>query len=101
MSGRSPFVADALRELRRIANQYVTADPRRLFGSDGAALRLCDIPDDIAAAIQEVQLDKDGRLQRVVLVDKAGAARLLMRMTEAADGLPLDDQEHGHGRWQH
>ena len=101
MSRRSPLVADTLRELRRIANQLVTADPRRLFGPDGAVLRLCDIPDDIAAAIQEVQLDKDGPLQRVVLVDKARAARLLMRMTEAADGLSMDDQEQSHGCWQH
>jgi hypothetical protein len=101
MSQRKPYVADALRELRRIANQYVTADSRRLCGPDGTVLRLCDVPDDIAAAIQEVQLDNDGRLQRVMLVDKARAARLLMRMTEAADGLPLDDEEQGHGRWQH
>jgi len=98
---RSPLVADALRELRRIAHQYVTADARRLCGPDGKVLRLKDLPDDIATAIQEVQFDKDGRLQRVVLVDKARAARLLMRMTEAEDALPLDDQEQGHGRWQH
>jgi hypothetical protein len=101
MNRRNPPVADALRELCRVANQYVTADPRRLSGPDGALLRLSDVPDDIAAAIQEVQFDKAGRLQRVVLVDKARAAWLLARMTEAADGLPLDDQEQGHGRWQH
>lgn len=101
MSQRKPYVADALRELRCIAHQYVTADPRRLCGPDGAVLRLCGIPDDIAAAIQEVQFDKNGRPQRVVLVDKAKAGELLMPMTEAADGLPLDDQEQGHGRWQH
>ena len=52
-------------------------------------------------AIQELQFDKDGRPQRVVLVDRVRAAKLLIRMTEAADGLPLDDQEQGHGRWQH
>jgi hypothetical protein len=101
MSERRLYVADALRELRRIANQFVTADPPGLAGPDGAVLRLCDIPDDIAAAIQEVRLDKDGRLQGVVLVDKARAARLLLRMTEAADSLPREDQEQGHGRWQH
>ena len=100
MSRRSPFVAAALRELRRIATQYVTADPRRLCGPDGSVLRLKDLPDHIATAIQKVQFDKAGRLQRVVLVDKARAARLLMRMTEAKDTLPLDDQEQGHGRWQ-
>jgi len=92
MSRRSPFAADALRELRRIANQFVTADPRRLFGPDGVVLRPCDLSDDIAVAIQELQFDKDGRPQRV---------KLLMRMTEAADGLPIDDQEQSHGRWQH
>jgi len=101
MSQRKPFFADVLRELRRIAHQYVTADARRLCGPDGRPLRLKDLPDDIATAIQELQLDRDGRLQRVVLVDKARAAKLLMRMTEAADTLPLDDQEQGHGRWQH
>jgi len=101
MTSRKPFAADALQELRRIARLFVTADPRRLCGSDGKVLRLKDLPDDIATAIQEVQLDKDGRLQRVVLVDKAGAARLLKRMTEAANSLPPADQEQDHVRWQH
>src|SRR5262245_37484252 len=91
--------ADTLNDLRRLARQYVTADPRRLFGPDGAVLPICDVPDDIAAAIQEVTF-RDGRLQRVVLVDKAKAAELLMRLNEAADGLPIDDQEAGHGRFQ-
>lgn len=79
----------------------MTADARRLCGPDGRVLRLRDVPDDIDAAIQEVQFDKDGRLQRVVLVDEARAARLLKRMIEAADGFLLDDKEQGHGRWQH
>lgn len=95
------FHVDALNDLRRLARQYVTADPRRLFGTDGAVLPICDVPDDIAAAIQEVQFGKDGRLQRVLLVDKAKAAELLMRLNEATDGLPIDEQEHGHGRFQH
>jgi hypothetical protein len=89
MSRRTPFVIDALRELRRIAHQYVTADPRRLCGPDGTALRLCDVPDDIAAAIQEVQFDKDGRLQRVGLVDKARAAKLLMRQRNVWSRAPI------------
>jgi hypothetical protein len=37
--------------------------------------------------------------QRVVLIDKVRAGELLIRMTQAADGLPLDDREQGHGRW--
>lgn len=101
MSRRKPFVAGALRELCLIAYRYVAADARRLCGADGTVLCLKDVPDDIAIAIQEVEFCNDGRLRHVVLVDKVKAAKLLMRMTEAADGLFLDDLEQGHGRYQH
>lgn len=96
------FHADALNDLRRLAYRFVTADPRALFGPDGKVHRAADIPQDLALAIQEVEFGKDGRLQRVVLVEKAKAAELPMRMNEAADGLPLDDQEQSYGRrYQH
>lgn len=72
MSPTKPHVADASLELSRVAHQYVTADARHLCGPNGRALRLKDFPDDIANALQELQFDKDGRLQRVQLVDKAG-----------------------------
>ena len=100
MSQRKPYPY-ALNDLRRLAYRFVTADPRRLFGPDGKVHRAADIPQDLALAIQEVEFGKDGRLQRVVLVEKGKAAELLMRMNEAADGLLLDEQEEGHGRYQH
>ena len=53
------------------------ADPRDLLGEDGAPLCLADLPDSLALAVREVEVDSDGRIRKLKLEPRIGAAKLI------------------------
>lgn len=53
------------------------ADPRDLLGEDGEPLCLADLPDSLALAVREVEVDSEGRIRKLKLEPRIGAAKLI------------------------
>lgn len=71
------FVVSHARVLAEIA-RIALADPRKLLDENGIPLRLADLPDDIAAALDAVQMQPDGTAQ-YRLARKAPALDMLAK----------------------
>lgn len=77
MRATDAFVVDRSRVLAEIA-RIALADPRKLLDENGIPLRLADLPDDIAAALDAVQMQPDGTAQ-YRLARKAPALDMLAK----------------------
>lgn len=77
MRATDAFVVDRSRVLAEIA-RIALADPRKLLDENGIPLRLADLPDDIVAALDAVQMQPDGTAQ-YRLARKAPALDMLAK----------------------